>query len=57
MGALIARLQEPSSWASLATLLIGAGVAIPQEIVGNVASALAAVAGIVGFFLREKGGK
>jgi len=54
MKALIARLSEPSSYASLTGILAMVGVSVPSGLMQNIVMALAGVFGIVGFFLKEK---
>lgn len=54
MKTIIDRLKEPSSWAALAALSGSFGLQIPNELAQQGSLALAGVAGIVGFFLKEK---
>ena len=51
MHALISRFKEPSSYAAL-TLV---GINVDPGLMQQISTALAAIAGIVGFFLKEKG--
>lgn len=47
------RLKEPSTWASLATLLVGAHVIIDPGLWQHVVDIGVAVAGTLGFILGE----
>ena len=49
----VARLKEPSSWASLMGLIGGVGIVMPAGVAQNIAVAGAALAGIVAYFLPE----
>lgn len=51
---IIDRLREPSTWASIAAMLVGVGVSVPGDLVQPLSFVLAGVAGVAGFFLREK---
>lgn len=50
-------LDEPSTWASLATGLVAAGVSIPEPITAGSSLLLAGIFSLVGVFKREKGKK
>jgi hypothetical protein len=54
MKTLLARLQEPSTYAGLSALLAMAGVQIPDAKYQAIVHAVAAVAGAVAMFLGEK---
>lgn len=54
MKTLLARLQEPSTYAGLSALLALAGVQIPDAKYQSIIHAIAAVAGTVAMFLGEK---
>ena len=51
---LIDRFREPSSWASLAVLFTLVGLNIDEGLWRDVVMAGTGVAGILGFWLREK---
>lgn len=51
---LIDRFKEPSSWASIAAVLTAVGVNIPSDLNNTLAFFVAGVAGLIGFFLKEK---
>lgn len=55
MTDLLKRFTEPSSYAALAAVLALVGVNIDAELWQYVVGALTAVAGIIGFFMTEKG--
>jgi len=48
------RFKEPSSWAGISALLVGAGVHLDPLLLQPVTLALAGVAGVLAFVLREK---
>jgi len=52
---LIDRFKEPSSYASIAAVLAMIGVNIDTELWGYVVAGCVALAGIFGFFMKEKG--
>ena len=54
MKTLLARLQEPSTYAGLSALLAMAGVQIPDSKYQAIVHAVAAIAGAVAMFLGEK---
>jgi|DEB0MinimDraft_12_1074336.scaffolds.fasta_scaffold00487_10 hypothetical protein len=54
MSQIIKRLREPSSYAALASVLALTGVNIDPGLMQNISTALAALAGVAGFFLHEK---
>ena len=54
MKTLLARLQEPSTYAGLSALLAMAGVQIPDAKYQAIIHAVAAVAGAIAMFLGEK---
>jgi len=54
MENLVKRLQEPSTWASLAGLAVIAGVSLDQF--NEYVAAIAGVFAFIGIFLSEKGG-
>ncbi len=51
------RLKEPSSYASLAAGLAIINVSVDAELLKYITAAGTGVAGIIGFFLAEKGEK
>ena len=51
------RLDEPSSYASIATGLVATGVSIPEPITAGTSLALAGVFSLVGWAMKEKGKK
>lgn len=55
LGKLFDRLKEPSTWAGLAAMIGTFGVQIPDDITKYGVMALAGIAGIVSFVLKEKG--
>lgn len=58
-GFLRARAGEPSTWAGLATLLIGGGLTAPEmgvnELASQIALVVGALSGVTSVFFREKG--
>lgn len=52
---ILARLREPSSWAGLAVLLGSLGMSIPAELAQPIGLIGAGIAGLVAFFLPERG--
>jgi len=52
---LLKRFAEPSSYAGLGSLLALAGLNLPAGVIQNISVVLAGVAGLVAFFLSEKG--
>jgi hypothetical protein len=54
MQQLIKRLREPSSYAALTGVLALIGVNVDPGLMQNISTALAALAGVAGFFLGEK---
>lgn len=52
---LINRFKEPSSYAAVAAVLALVGINIDAELWGYIVSACAALAGVFGFFMKEKG--
>lgn len=54
MSSILDRLKEPSSWASVAAIAGGFGLSVPDETIKYGAMALAGLAGLLGFFLKEK---
>jgi hypothetical protein len=54
MNAIFKRFAEPSSWAGLATLLAGFGVAIPAGAVQYISMGLAAISGLLAVFIPER---
>ena len=56
MKTLLARLQEPSTYAGLAALLGLVGVNLPDAKFQSIAHAVAAVAGALAIFLGESNG-
>jgi hypothetical protein len=55
MHAIISRFREPSSYAALTGVLALVGINVDPGLMQQISTALAAIAGIVGFFLKEKG--
>jgi sulfite exporter TauE/SafE len=56
MKTLLARLQEPSTYAGLAALLGLVGVNLPDAKFQSIAHAVAAIAGALAIFLGESNG-
>lgn len=56
MRAFIDRLKEPSSYAALAAVLAMVGVNVDPGLWQYFVAALTGLAGIAGFFAKEKGG-
>jgi len=54
MKTLLARLQEPSTWAGLSALLALAGLNMPDAKFQQIAHAISAVAGTLAMFIGEK---
>ena len=54
MHAIISRFKEPSSYAALTGVLALVGVNIDPGLMQQISTALAALAGIAGFFLKEQ---
>lgn len=54
MDWIITRVKEPSTWASLAALLVGFGVSIPDALWQSITMTGVGIAGILGFVLSEK---
>jgi len=52
---ILARAQEPSTYAGISALLVAIGVNVPQEKLKAVSTALAALAGVAAAFMAEKG--
>ncbi len=52
---LFKRLREPSSYAALTGILAMVGVNVDEDMMQHISLVLAAGAGLVGFFLGEKG--
>jgi hypothetical protein len=52
---IVARLQEPSSWAAIATILAGMGEVIPSDLWKHISMAGMGIAGAIAFFMKEKG--
>ena len=55
MQAIISRFKEPSSYAALTGVLALVGIYVDPGLMQQISTALAAIAGIAGFFLKEKG--
>ena len=53
---ILERLKEPSSWAGIAALLGTMGVNIPGPLIQSLMLVAAGAAGVLAFFLKEKGG-
>lgn len=53
MPPILARAQEPSTWAALAALLAGLGVQLPAGLWQTITYAGMAIAGAAGILLRE----
>lgn len=49
------RFKEPSSWGVIATLLTGLGLTIDAELLKSITLVGAGGAGLLAFFLKEKG--
>jgi len=54
MKTLLARLQEPSTYAGLSALLALAGINLPEGKFQAIAHAISAVAGTLAMFIGEK---
>ena len=54
MGFIVERLTERSSWVGLVAILTGAGVQVAPELQGAIVSVGSGVAGLIGFFTRDK---
>lgn len=54
MQAILARFKEPSSYAALTGVLALVGINVDPGLMQQISTALAAIAGIAGFFLKEK---
>ena len=54
MTFILDRLKEPSSWASLASILAAFGIVLPPEVVGYAIPVATGIFGLIGFFLKEK---
>lgn len=54
MAYLMERLQERSSWLGLIAILTGSGVSIAPELQAGIISIGSGLAGVVGFFTRDK---
>jgi ABC-type molybdate transport system permease subunit len=54
MNFILDRLKEPSSWASLASILAAFGIVLPPEVVGYAIPVATGIFGLIGFFLKEK---
>ena len=55
MQAIISRFKEPSSYAARTGVLALVGINVDTCLMQQISTALAAIAGIAGFFLKEKG--
>ena len=51
----IARFKEPSSWAGVSAILLTLGLSLPAEVNVAITYVGAGAAGLLAFFLREKG--
>ena len=54
MQAIISRFKEPSSYAALTGVLALVGINVDPGLMQQISTALAAIAGIAGCFLKEK---
>ena len=54
MSVLIERFKEPSSYSAIAAVLAMVGIIVPSDLWQSVVLAGCGVAGILGFWLREK---
>lgn len=52
---IVARLQEPSSWAAIATVLAGMGEVVPSGLWKQISMAGMGIAGVIAFLVKEKG--
>lgn len=48
------RFKEPSSWAAITAGLVAIGINMDAELLQHIVNGLAALAGAIAFFLREK---
>jgi len=53
----VGRFSEPSTYAALTGVLTYFGIAIPEGIVNPIAAIGVGIAGLLGFFLKEKKAK
>ena len=53
MNALVNRLKEPSTWATIFAALAAVGVSLDPGLMQNITAAGAGVAGLLGFFMPE----
>jgi len=54
MQAILTRFKEPSSYAALTGVLALVGINVDPGLMQQISTALAALAGIAGFFLKEQ---
>ena len=54
MNAILSRFKEPSSYAALTGVLALVGINVDPGLMQQISTAAAALAGIAGFFLKEK---
>ena len=54
MHAIISRFKEPSSYAALTGVLALVGINVDPGLMQQISTALAALAGVAGFFLGER---
>lgn len=57
MKAFFQRLQEPSSWAAIGGILVVAGIELAPEFWDKLVEMGGALAFVVSYLMREKGGK
>ncbi len=57
MQAIISRFKEPSSYAALTGVLALVGINVDPGLMQQISTAAAALAGVAGFFLKEKAGE
>ncbi len=55
VNAFIARLKEPSTWSAIFAALLAIGISVDPGLQQNIAATGAGVAGLLAFFLPEKG--
>jgi hypothetical protein len=51
---LVARLSEPSTWATITAVLTGLGVTLPAGVTQNIIAIGTGFAGLLGVLLRER---
>jgi uncharacterized membrane protein YccC len=54
MSAIISRFKEPSSYSAISAVLAMAGIIVPSDLWQSIVFVGCGVAGVLGFWLREK---